>query len=132
MAADVGGMVEEALRASRRGNILARTWRRLTGGEVDADIAPRTTYSKAAAVRLLDRVRAAVDRPATDAKISFSAAGVAPVPSRDGLAVDASALHRRIRAAIVDPRADHRLVARTHHVRPKVTTDELAARTRPS
>jgi hypothetical protein len=126
VAADVGGMVEEALAASREGNALGRTWRGLTGGKVDAAVAPVTTYSKASTVRLLDRIRRTVDRPAKDASISFTADGVQTVPSHDGLAVMATQLHRQIRRAILDPSASHALVARTEHVAPKLSTDALA------
>lgn len=126
VAVDLGGMVSEALAAGRTGNPVARTWRALTGGRVDADIAPRTTFSAAAAVRLLDRVRAAVDRPAKDASMSYTADGITAHPSRDGLAVRAAELHRRLRRAIVDPRAPRTLVARTERIAPKVTSAALA------
>ena len=45
MKADVGGMVDEALEASRDGNIFSRVARDLTGGEEDAQVPARVTYS---------------------------------------------------------------------------------------
>lgn len=128
IAADIAGMADEAVDRSRSGGLFGRTWRELTGGSVDADIAPRVTYSKAAVVRLLDRIRRSLDRKPKDASVKFTAGGVGRVRGRDGLAVEARALHRQMRAAIASPTAERTLVARTRKVRPKVTTGDLADR----
>jgi len=125
VAADIGAMVDEALARSRQGNILARTFRGLTGGQVNDSLTPTVSYSKTAVVRLLDKVRRSVDRDAVDAKLSFHPGGFNEVPGRDGLAVDATGLHRRIDAAIVSPTAKRTFVATTHHTSPKVTTKKL-------
>jgi lipoprotein-anchoring transpeptidase ErfK/SrfK len=119
--------VDDALQRSRSGNILQRTWRGLRGEQLGAQIQPEVTYSDAAIVRLLDRVRKAVDRPATSATIRFALDGPSTTPSHEGLALDASALHAKIKAAIVDPTARRRFSAATHHVQPKVTTEQLVA-----
>jgi lipoprotein-anchoring transpeptidase ErfK/SrfK len=124
-SADIGAMVDEALTRSRDGNILTRTFRGLTGGKVQDNLSPQVTYSKAAVVRLLDRVRGSVDRDAIDAKLNFHPGGFSEAASRDGLAVDATTLHRKIDDAITSPTADRTFVARTHHTSPKVTTKKL-------
>jgi lipoprotein-anchoring transpeptidase ErfK/SrfK len=124
-AADVGAMVDEALARSREGNIFTRTFRGLTGGKVEERLTPDVTYSKAAVVRLLDRIRNSVDRDAIDAKLDFHGSEFNKVDGRDGLAVDASTLHRQIDAAIVSPTAKRTFVARTHHTQPNVTTAKL-------
>ena len=41
--ADIDGMVQEAVDKSREGGFFARTWRSLSGGETDADVAPGST-----------------------------------------------------------------------------------------
>lgn len=128
IAADVTGMVEDAVARSRSGGMLSRAWRELTGGRLDEDIAPSVSYSKAAVVRLIDRIRHSLERAPKDASVKFSAGGVARVAGRDGLAVQAKGLHRRIRAAIVSPTAERTFVARTRTVRPQVTTEELEER----
>ena len=51
MHADVDAMVDEALEASRSGNIVSRVARDLTGGEEDAQVPPQVTYSQAAVSR---------------------------------------------------------------------------------
>jgi lipoprotein-anchoring transpeptidase ErfK/SrfK len=124
-SADVSAMVDQALARSRDGNILTRTFRGLTGGQVHQSLTPEVTYSKAAVVRLLDRVRGSIDRDAADAKLSFHGGSFSEVQGRDGLAVDATTLHRKIDTAIVSPTADRTFVARTHHTKPAVTTDKL-------
>ena len=46
--ADVDGMVQEAIDRSRQGNILDRVTRYASGGDVNADLAPRVSYDKGA------------------------------------------------------------------------------------
>jgi lipoprotein-anchoring transpeptidase ErfK/SrfK len=117
--------VADALARSRGGGIIGRTWRGITGGTVDASITPQVAFSDKAVVHLLDRVRAKIDRRPVDAKVDISGTGVARVPSQEGLAVDATSLHRAIKAALVSPTAQRRFAARTEHVRPKVSTPDL-------
>src|SRR5437764_1542716 len=81
---DVGGMVAQAVADSRRGSIIARTWRGLTGGHVDENIRLRLSYSKEAVARLVRHVRRAVSRPAHDASVQASGAGLQTVPSHAG------------------------------------------------
>jgi lipoprotein-anchoring transpeptidase ErfK/SrfK len=125
VAADIEGMVQRALAEARTGNLLGRTWRRLTGGTLHVAIPATATFDEAAAARLVDRVRKAIDRPAKDASVAFSTAGPSLVPGRDGVAVLAQQLQREVDRAIVDPEAAHALVARTRVVPPKVTTTQL-------
>jgi lipoprotein-anchoring transpeptidase ErfK/SrfK len=123
--ADLSAMVDEALAKSRSGDIFTRSWRSLTGEKVDADLQPNVQFSDAAVIRLIDRVRKSVERPAKDATVKLSGAGVQSTPGSDGLAIQASQLHKQIKAAIVSPTAKRTFVATTHHTAPKVTTAEL-------
>ncbi|MEJ7783606.1 MAG: L,D-transpeptidase/peptidoglycan binding protein [Solirubrobacteraceae bacterium] len=125
VAANLGAIVGAAVAQADSGNMFSRSFRRLTGGEVDVDLAPETTFDKGRVVRFLDGIRKTVDRDPIDAKVEFAASGLQVSESRVGLAVRASALHRQIRKAIVDPSADHTLVARTDHTEPKVGTDDI-------
>jgi lipoprotein-anchoring transpeptidase ErfK/SrfK len=123
--ADLTTMVDEALSKSRSGDIFARSWRSLTGGKVNADLKPSVQFSDAAVIRLIDHVRKSVERPATNATVKLSGAGLQSTPGSDGLAIQASDLHRQIKAAIVSPTATRTFVATTHHTQPKVTTADL-------
>jgi len=127
VATNLEATVDDALRRSREGNIVQRTWRGVTGKKLDARIEPEVTYSDGAVVRLLDRVRRAVDRPAMNATIKFTLDGPQTTPSHDGLALDASSLHKEIKAALVSPTAQRRFSAGTHHVKPKVSTEQIVA-----
>src|SRR5215210_2309418 len=67
--ADVGGMVDEAHQASRDGSIFSRVARDLTGGEENAQVPARVTYSTTAVRDLVKRIRAKLNRPARDATV---------------------------------------------------------------
>jgi hypothetical protein len=125
--ADVDGMVTEALQRSRDGNVLSRTVRNLTGGEVKANIAPEITFSKRAVTRLVDRVERSVERKPREARVSFSGAGVASVKSRVGVRLDTTKLRRDVERALLQPGESQRIIrGTTHRQAPKVTSGELA------
>jgi lipoprotein-anchoring transpeptidase ErfK/SrfK len=125
LRADLSTMVDEALARSRQGDLFSRSWRSLRGEKLDDNLQPTVEYSDAAIVRMIDKVRKAIERPAKDATIKISAAGVSTVPGADGLAVQASQLHRQIRAAMTSTTAKRTFVAKTRHLEPKVRTDDL-------
>ena len=118
-------MVDEALARSRSGNIFARSWRSLSGQRMNDDLQPTVQYSDAAVIRLIDKVRKSVERPAKDATVKIGAAGVSTVPGVEGLAISASRLHRQIGAAITSTTASRTFVAKTRHTQPTVTTADL-------
>jgi lipoprotein-anchoring transpeptidase ErfK/SrfK len=125
ISVDVDAIVDHALDRSRAGNIFERTARNLTGKSLDADILPTVNYSDAAVVRMLDKIRGAIDRKPVDATAKISGSGIATTDSRTGLAVRASTLHRQIREAIVSTTADRTFIARTRKLEPSVTRSDL-------
>jgi lipoprotein-anchoring transpeptidase ErfK/SrfK len=127
IATNLDATVDAALARSREGNILQRTYRGLSGVRIDAHLQPEVTYSDAAIVRLITRVRRALDRPSINATVKFAVSGPQTTPSHDGRTVDASLLHRRIKAAIGSPTADRRFGAKTRRVAPKVSSTDIAA-----
>ena len=126
--ADVGGMVAQAVEASREGNLLERSWRERTGGTVDRDIELRVDHSERAVERLVRRIKRRHDRPAKDASVSASAGGLQTVESETGLAIRGRQLARRVGEALRNPDASRWIRARTQVVQPKVSTGDLAAR----
>ena len=80
LRADLGAMVDEALARSRAGDVFSRSWRSLTGKRLDEDLRPTVEYSDAAVIRLIDKVRREVERPAKDASVKISGAGVENSP----------------------------------------------------
>ncbi len=125
IAANVDGSVGAAMDAGRDGSFLARTWRSITGNEEHTDLQADLSYNDRAVVRLIDRVRRVVDRPAHDASVTFTGSSVAPVADRPGRKLQAAQLHRDIRAAILSPTAERTFVAHSRRVEPKVTTADL-------
>jgi lipoprotein-anchoring transpeptidase ErfK/SrfK len=125
IAANLDATIEQALSRSRDGNPIQRAWCGLTGQTVSARLEPEVTYSDRAVTRLLARVRAGVDRPAKDATVKISGAGVQEVDGQTGLAARTRVLRRRIRAAITDPSARRRFVVRTKTTQPAVTRADL-------
>jgi lipoprotein-anchoring transpeptidase ErfK/SrfK len=128
IAVDVDAIVAHAMARSRQGNIVSRTVRNLTGKSLDADLQPTVRYEDRAVVRMLDKIRKAIDRKPVDATAKLSAAGISTTDSRTGLAVRATTLHRRIRRAIVSTTADRTFVAHTRKPQPKVTSADLPDR----
>ncbi|MFL5895911.1 MAG: L,D-transpeptidase family protein [Thermoleophilaceae bacterium] len=125
---DVGGMVAQAVAASRRGNIIQRAWRGLTGGQVHKTIPLSMSYSPRAVRSLVRRIRRSVNRPPKDASISPTAGGLHKVASQTGVALQQGYLQRRVQTALKTPGARRLIVARTKIVTPAVTTGELADR----
>jgi lipoprotein-anchoring transpeptidase ErfK/SrfK len=126
LVADVDGMVDEALEASRTGGLPARVWRGVTGREVQRDLEPRVSYSRVSVKRFVRRVARAVNRAPRDADVNFQAASLPAIPSRTGLRLDAKRLRTSVRGALDSVGAGRRLRARVRVVQPDVTTDELA------
>jgi len=123
---DVGGMVDEALEKSRQGNMLGRVARDLTGGEEDARVKARVSYSKAAAARLVERVRKGVNRPAQDAKVNFPS--LTQVSEKDGSELETAKLERQVNTALLTPDGDREIEAPTKVTKAKVTRDQLVSR----
>jgi lipoprotein-anchoring transpeptidase ErfK/SrfK len=123
---DVMGMVSEAITASRRGDIVQRTWRELTGGRVHEAVPLHMSYSSAAVRSMVATVKQAVNRKPRDATIAAGTSGLKKVASRSGVALQSSDLARALRRALRTPAADRSIVARTRILEPRVSTDQLA------
>jgi lipoprotein-anchoring transpeptidase ErfK/SrfK len=125
---DVGAMVDAALRRSRAGGVLARTWRAISGSGLGARLSPNVTYSRRAVRRIVERARVAVSRPAQDAKVDFSPANLTIRPSKAGRTIDTVKLRAGVRRALVAETARRIVTAPIERVEPKVTGEKLAAR----
>jgi lipoprotein-anchoring transpeptidase ErfK/SrfK len=124
--ADVGGMVDEAHEASRDGSIFSRVARDLTGGEENAQVPPRVTYSTSAVRDLVQRVRRKLDRPARDAEVDFPS--LEKVKEQKGRRVKADALEQRIAQALTVPGVERTVKAPVRIIKPKVTQAQLAGK----
>jgi lipoprotein-anchoring transpeptidase ErfK/SrfK len=124
--ADVGGMVDEAHEASRDGSIFSRVARDITGGEEDAQVAARVTYSSSAVRDLVKRVRDKLNRPARDAEVDFPS--LEKVKEQKGRRVRSAALEQRIAQALTVPGVERTVRAPVRILKPKVTQANLADR----
>jgi lipoprotein-anchoring transpeptidase ErfK/SrfK len=123
--ADIEGMVDSALDASRSGGFPTRVWRYATGSSVDREIAPQIAYSASALDGFVDEVASQIDRPARDASVAPTPSSLAAVPEQDGVTLLVGDLKTRLRSAIDSPK--HRTVAApVERLKPQVTTDQLA------
>jgi len=124
LSADVNGMVDRALQASRDGSIFTRVARDLTGGEEDARVPARIGYDQQAVAGLVERVRKGLDRAPQDAEVDFPS--LEKVKERKGRRVKAAVLEQRLVQAITVPGVERRLKAPVRVIQPKVTQAELA------
>ncbi len=125
---NVDAMVERAVERSREGNVISRSLRKLTGGELHEEIPVRVTYDKRAVTALVKRVERKINVPARDATVDFNGGSIQPVAGRNGKALDKGHLQGKVESALVEPTSERVVRARVKTVKPEVTTDELADR----
>ncbi len=123
---NVDAMVDEAVERSQEGNVISRSLRKLTGGEIHEDIPVKVTYDKRAVTALVKRVERKINVPARDASVGFDGGSVHPVAGRNGKALDKGHLTSKIQSALVEPTSERVVRARVTTTKPAVTTDELA------
>src|SRR3954447_20407459 len=124
LRADVHGMADEALKASRDGTIISRVARDVTGGEEDAQVPAEVHYSRAAVATFVHNVKKSLDRPAQNATLNFPS--LTRVKEHDGYAVDEAALQQRVEQAITLPGVARTAKPRVVVKHPSVTREQLA------
>ena len=127
ISANVDAMVNAAVRRSREGGVLARTWRAISGTGLGARVTPAISYSRRAVQRVVDRARVTVSRPAKDAKVNFAPANLTIRPSERGRTIDARKLRADVQRALVSATDKRTVTAPIKHIEPKVTGKKLAA-----
>jgi lipoprotein-anchoring transpeptidase ErfK/SrfK len=125
LAVDVDRMVNEAVAASRDGNLIERFVRQVRGTPVNARIRIRAAYTQASVHRFVADVARKVDERPHSAKVIASATKLKAVPAQWGVAVRRAALAQELRARLVDPHGPRTLPVPTHGVRPAITTRAL-------
>ncbi len=128
VAVDVRSLVDAALRVSRTGSFVSRALRGLTGGQVRASIPLAIGFSHSAVRGLIASISRQTNRPARDATVVPSAAGLSTIPAGSGVKVDATVLAERIERALVNPRVSRTTMVPTRVIKPAVTEADLASR----
>ena len=125
--ADVGGMVQEAIDRSRQGNILDRVTRYASGGDVNADLAPRVSYDKGAVKDFVNQLAAGVDQDPADASVvpSDGGAKLQKRAGQAGLAVEKGPTTKAIYAAAQSPGSHQTVRPVVKQTKPEVTTKDL-------
>ena len=123
---NVDAMVDRAVERSKEGNVISRSLRKITGGEVHEDIPVRVSYDKRAVTALVKRVERKVNVPARDASVDFNGGSIQPVSGRNGKALDKGHLQSKVESALVEPTSERVVRARVTKTKPEITTDELA------
>jgi lipoprotein-anchoring transpeptidase ErfK/SrfK len=128
MDADIEGMLDEAVAASREGGLPARLVRYATDGSVSKNLAPKIGYDEAKLNEKVDGIVAQIDRDPVDASITPGPDSVSPTPGQDGIAVNADDLHAKVAEALQQGAGSRTVSPQVSRVPPKVTTDQLAAK----
>lgn len=126
--ADIDGMVQQALDASRDGSFPTRLVREATGGEVDKQIASEVHYSQQSVNRFVRHVADEINRDPQDASVSPSADSLNVVPGKPGRKVRDNQLTRKLNAAIRRRGKQRTVLATVHSTKPEVTTSEVAGK----
>src|SRR4051794_19030442 len=125
---DADGMVDDAIARSRDGNILSRAVRSLTGGKLNEDVPVKLTFSRPAVETFVKRVEGGVNRPAQDARVSYSSTGIKKVPGRKGVTVVDAKFRAQVDQALRTPTGDRTVTPVVRTTKPKLTTRQLAAK----
>ena len=128
MDADVQGMLDEAVDASRDGGLPTRLVRYATDGEVSTDLAPKISYSSEKLDEAVDKIADEIDRDPVDASITPTADSITPTEGEDGIEVDSDKLHEDVEAALQQGSGTREIDPEVTSTPPEVTTDELAAK----
>ncbi len=125
---DVEETVDAAIEEGRKGGILARTWRGLTGGERNVTLQPEIEYSPAAVDRLVERVGRRLNRRPIDARARFEPGNISISAARTGRTVDAERLRASVISELTSTTADRTVTVPVKTKRPKVTRAQVAKR----
>ena len=122
---DVEATVEGALQRSRSGNPWSRTIRALTGGTVDADLAPVLAYDESAVGAFVKRVGDDLDHRPQDADIDPRTGQLEVIEDEEGFRTDREALLAQVTAALERPRSDRELDVPGETLEPETTMADL-------
>ncbi len=118
--------VQRAYDEGRGGNIVTRGWRSLTGGRVDHDEEAKIRIDRRRVRRFVAHVHGNVSRAPVNAELTLEVERVAVSEAKAGRRLaDRERLEDRVAGALLDPRADRTLRARTAVIDPEVTREDV-------
>jgi lipoprotein-anchoring transpeptidase ErfK/SrfK len=125
--ANIQGMVDRALAASRDGGLPGRLVRYVTGDSINKRIKPEITYSQPAINRFVREVASKIDQEPRNASVSASGDSLNVVAGEPGRRVRDNALTSQLEAAVTDATGSRTVKAVVHSTKPVISTDEVAA-----
>jgi lipoprotein-anchoring transpeptidase ErfK/SrfK len=126
LRADVDGMVDQAIAASREAALPSRLWRYATGGEVDRSIRPRIDYSEEELTDFIAKIEADVNSEPQDASVEPGPSSLNLVGAQPGYTLRTEELREAVEGAIQNP-DQRKVTAQVDEVQPEVTKDDLAS-----
>ena len=125
---NVASLASRAVKVSREGSILTRTFRGVFGGSLNRDIPVEVAYAHQAIRNLTAQVRAGVNREVRNAYVQPTATGLEKVHSHSGIAVESGRLGGRIEHALSATGSLRTVQVPTHKIKPTVTVAQLASK----
>jgi lipoprotein-anchoring transpeptidase ErfK/SrfK len=125
--ASIDGAVEEALEASQEGGFPDRLVRYVSGGEVDESIKPHIAYSQPAINRFVRHVSDEIDREPQNADVEPTPDSLKVVAGHNGRKLRDNLLEKDLKQAVLNANAPHKIIAKVHATKPKITKSEVAA-----
>jgi hypothetical protein len=122
---DIDRAVSDAVARSRKGGIIDRTVRGLTGGRLAEALEVKISYDHDAVDRVVSRVRKAIDRPAKDASVSFDGGQIDRTSAQAGVQVVAGRLERDLARRLISRTASRTVKVHARKLKPAVTDAEL-------
>lgn len=124
--ADLHGAVDEAVAASREGDIFTRLGRYVGGNEIELAVSADLAYSHSAINKFVRKVADELDQEPRDASVDPGADELEVVDSQPGRKVRDNRLERELRGAVLG--SDRAVVVHVHETKPEVTTSDVAQR----
>ncbi len=124
--ADIDGMVDEAIEASRAGGLLERVSRYASGSEVDTDLDPKIGYSESEVEDFVAELAGRIDREAQNASIVPSGDTLRPTPGHEGIELQQDQMYDLITEQVRSPGRDAEVQAVVESTEPEITKKELA------
>jgi lipoprotein-anchoring transpeptidase ErfK/SrfK len=125
-SADIDGMVDEAIEASREGGVLERLSRYASGSEMSVDLEPKVGYSEKEVEQFVAELAGRVDRDPVNASLTPSGDTLSPEPGEKGIELQQDQMYDLITDQVNSPGRDQAVAAVVRKTTPEITQKELA------
>ena len=122
-------MVDYALEKSNKGGLLGRTWRRITGGEVEHRVPAKVQINDKKLDSWVSSYSGSVDIAPRSAEVSYTATSVSLVPEKNGVRLKRKRLKQKLEDALAGVDGKQKVKASVKVTKPKVTTANLKSGT---